>query len=178
MLRRNDSPARARRGDEGYSLIEVLAASVLLAGVLISIMTMFIYGGQNINSGKLTTKATSIANDVLEEFRSRKFRIVPDLLEDSQAATDASYEWASDTFMPNAPLDGSPEDLVLEEWAQIVEDELPEGRIVVSVRGLAGLGSNPTTEPFATADVLQIVVTVEWRDKRRDRSVVFQILKV
>ena len=28
------------------------------------------------------------------------------------------------------------------------------------------------------ADVLQVLVSVEWRDKRRERSVVFQILKV
>ena len=71
-----------RREEAGYSLIEVLAASVLLAGVLISIMTMFIYGGQNINSGKLMTKATSIATDALEEFRRLNYVQCYGLLED------------------------------------------------------------------------------------------------
>lgn len=171
-------PTPPPRAEAGYSLIEVLAASTLLAGVLISIMTMFVYGGQNINSGKLMTKATSITTDSLEEFRRMNYVQCYEILEDMRNDADSQYEWRSDEFGPNAPLDGGAFDLVLEEWKADVEQELPEGRMVITVKGLAGLGADPTAEAFIDADVLQVVVSVEWRDKRRERSVVFQILKV
>jgi hypothetical protein len=171
-------PNPSLRTEAGYSLIEVLAASTLLAGVLISIMTMFVFGGQNINSGKLMTKATSIATDSLEEFRRLNYVQCYEILEDARNDNDSQYEWRSDEFGPNAPLDGGAFDEVLEGWKADVEEGLPEGRMVITVKGLSGLGVDPTAEAFLTADVIQVVVSVEWRDKRRERSVVFQILKV
>ena len=51
-----------------------LVARPLLAG-------MFVYGGQSVNSGKLMTKATSISNDVLEQFRQLTFKQAYQLIE-------------------------------------------------------------------------------------------------
>jgi Tfp pilus assembly protein PilV len=173
----NDQPTRNHR-EHGFSLIEVLAAAALLAAVIISIMAMFIYGGQHINGGRLMTKATSIATDALEEMRRLNFEQVYQLLEDTRADADELYEWQSDTELPNQPAPGGAFDDILQDWKIQVEENLPEGRMVISTRGLDELGSNPAQSPFVDASLIQVVVTVEWRERARNRSVVFEILKI
>lgn len=172
-------PRIARCGDPaGYSLIEVLAATALLAGVVISILTMFIYGGQHINAGRLMTTGTSIATDVLEEIRQLNFVQIPLLLEDEREDGDTSYEWRSDENGPNRPAEGGAYDAILQAWKATVEASLPEGRIVITAEGIQSLGANPTAEAFVDADVIQVVVTVEWRERSRVRSIVFETMKI
>jgi type II secretory pathway pseudopilin PulG len=164
--------------DAGYSLIEVLAAAALLAGVLVAILGMFIYGGQSVNAGKMLTKATSLSNDVLEEMRQLSFKQAYQLIEDGgNPANDTRYVWNSPTNTPNWPDDASSQ-AVLNAWRLQVAKGLPRGTMTVTVRGLADLGSNPPEATFANARVLQIVITVRWTEARRQRSVVFETIKV
>lgn len=170
--------SRPRSRAEGYSLIEVLAAAALLAGVLVSIMGMFVYGGQSVNAGKLMTKATSISNDVLEQFRQLSFRQAYSLIEDGgNTAVDTRYVWNSPTNLPNYPDDATYQ-AMLTDWKDQVSTQLPKGEMTITIRGIEDLGSNPPEETFATARVLQIVVTVRWTERKRLRSVVFETLKV
>ena len=46
-----------RRGDSGFSLVEVVIAMALLAGVLIAISGLFIIGGAQVKSGRKSTEA-------------------------------------------------------------------------------------------------------------------------
>ena len=162
----------------GYSLIEVLAAAALLAGVLVSIMGMFAYGGQSVNAGKLMTKATSISNDVLEQFRQLSYRQAYNLIEDgANPAVDTRYVWNSTNNLPNYPDDASYQ-AMLADWKSQVETQLPFGQMTITIRGIRDLGSNPPEETFTVSRVLQIVVTIRWRERKRDRSVVFETLKV
>jgi type II secretory pathway pseudopilin PulG len=170
------------RGERGYSLIEVLAASALLLGVLLAIMGMFVYGGKSVNAGKMMTKATSIADDVLEEFRDLSFAQHYLVIEDGgNINVDKSYTWNSKTNTPNYP-DDSGYQAILASWKNQVETQLPKGsgEVTVTVRGLRDLGTSttdPVEETFANARILQVVVTVRWKEAKRVRSVVFETFK-
>jgi len=193
-------PSRGRGDTSGYSLVEVLAASVLLAGVLLAIMTMFVAGGQQINSGKLMSKATSIAQDVLEEFRRLSYRQSYQILDDT-LGSDANTRlvWSSATWAegdtPPANLDyqdllkewkrrveGGPIDLAEPPDADVPTAErhsgLPQGEMTITVRGLAELGDDPDEETFEDASLIQVMVTVRWVERKRERSVVFETLKI
>lgn len=173
-----DGGATSARNDAGYSLIEVLAAAALLSGVLIAILGMFIYGGQSVNAGKMLTKATSLSNDVLEQMRQLSFKQAYQLIEDGgNPLNDSRYVWNSPTNAPNWPDEASYQ-AILNSWKNQVVAGLPRGQMTVTVRGLADLGSNPPEAVFADARILQIVITVRWTEARRQRSVVFETIKV
>lgn len=174
------SNGRTLRDEGGYSLIEVLAAAALLSGVLLAIMGMFVYGGRSVNSGKLMTKATGLATDVLEEFRDLSFTQTYLVIEDGGTiATDTSYTWNSKTNTPNYPADAAYV-AMLQSWKTNVEQGLPKGEMTITVRGLQSLGTgsaDPPEQPFATARLLQVVVSVKWKQANRSRSVVFETFK-
>lgn len=194
------APLSPDRREGGFSLIEILAAAALLGGVMIGILTMFVYGGQSVNAGKMMTKAISISTDIQEQFRTISFRQAFLLLEDAGDATeDTHYCWDSRgegaDGMPCDPFnepDAADLAAILEDWRLQVEggdrdgdgdvDEhekgLPLGSITVTVRGLAELGDNPAEATLGTAYVLQVVGTVRWKERSRARSVVFETLKV
>ncbi len=173
--------ARRATPQAGYSLIEVLAASALLLGVLLAIMGMFIYGGRSVQSGKLMTKATAIAEDILEEFRKFSYAQTYQVINDTaDPNTTQVHTWNSRTSTFPPPSDAAYQ-AILNAWKQQAEKELPQGtgEIIITVRGLKdlGTGSGPTAEAWAKARILQIVVSVKWKEQRRQRSVVFESLK-
>jgi prepilin-type N-terminal cleavage/methylation domain-containing protein len=180
-----DSAARAARDERqsGYSLVEVLAAAAILAGVLLAIMGMFVYGGRSVNSGKMLTRATSIATDVLEEFRKYSFQQTYQVIEDGGTpAVDTRYTWNSISNSPNYPSD--PEYVAtLTAWKTTVESVstgLPSGEMTITVRALQDLGTgsaDPVETNFNAARLLQVVVSVKWKQAKRSRSVVFETFK-
>jgi type II secretory pathway pseudopilin PulG len=196
--------------EAGFSLIETLAAAALLGGVLIAVMTLFVHGGQKVNSGKMMTAAIAIAEDVQEHFRTISPESAYSLIEDAgDPSVDTVYCWDSrgpgdfpqGTDWPRGcgadggtgyheptddsyrrilglvpanppPLDGS-------GWKQLVAKNLPKGgSITITVRGLNSLGNPPATVNFREARLLQVTSTIRWRERKRDRSVVFETLKV
>ncbi|MBI4169480.1 MAG: hypothetical protein HY510_06025, partial [Acidobacteria bacterium] len=60
-------------GGEGFSLVEVILAIGILAGVLISISSMFMLGGRQVKVGKTITVATVLCHDIMETFDARSF---------------------------------------------------------------------------------------------------------
>src|SRR5438094_280479 len=60
-------------GETGFSLIEVVLAIGVLAGVLLSICSMFIMGGRQLKGGKTMTEATAMAHDIMETFDKLSF---------------------------------------------------------------------------------------------------------
>lgn len=55
------------RGERGFSLVEVVLALGLLAGVLISISGLFIVGSKQVKSGRTSSEALAVAKDIQEE---------------------------------------------------------------------------------------------------------------
>ena len=141
-------------------------------------MGMFVYGGQSVNAGKLMTKATSLSNDMIEQYRQLSFKQAYQVIEDGgNPAVDTRYVWNSTTNLPNWPDDTSYQG-ILNDWKTNVTKGLPKGELTVTVRGISDLGTNPPEIAFAQARVLQLVVTVRWTERKRVRSVVFETLKV
>jgi type II secretory pathway pseudopilin PulG len=56
---------RAREG--GFSLVEVVIAMALLAGVLIAISGLFIIGGAQVKSGRTSSEALAVGKEIHEE---------------------------------------------------------------------------------------------------------------
>lgn len=63
-----------RRGDErGFSLIEVLVALGLMAGVLIAIAGLFVLGGRSVKSGRTSSEALAAGREIVEEMNAWGF---------------------------------------------------------------------------------------------------------
>jgi prepilin-type N-terminal cleavage/methylation domain-containing protein len=63
-----------KRGDErGFSLIEVVVALGLLAGVLISVAGLFVLGGRSVKSGRTSSEALAAGKEIVEEMNGWAF---------------------------------------------------------------------------------------------------------
>jgi Tfp pilus assembly protein PilV len=62
-----------RRDERGFSLIEVVIALGLLAGVLIAIGGLFILGGKSIKSGRTSSEALATGKEIVEEMNGWAF---------------------------------------------------------------------------------------------------------
>jgi len=63
-----------KRGDErGFSLIEVVVALGLLAGVLIAIAGLFVMGGRSVKSGRTSSEALAVGREIVEEMSAWGF---------------------------------------------------------------------------------------------------------
>jgi len=56
-----------RRGESGFSLVEVVIAMALLAGVLIAISGLFIIGGAQVKSGRTSSEALAVGKEIQED---------------------------------------------------------------------------------------------------------------
>lgn len=56
-----------RRDQNGFSLIEVVIALGILAGVLIAIGGLFILGGRSVKAGRTSSEALATAKEIVEE---------------------------------------------------------------------------------------------------------------
>jgi prepilin-type N-terminal cleavage/methylation domain-containing protein len=54
-------------GDRGFSLVEVLVAMGLLAGVLITTAGLFIVGGKQVKSGRTSSEALAVGKEIHED---------------------------------------------------------------------------------------------------------------
>lgn len=75
--------------NRGYSLVEVLIAMAILGTVLMSILTLFIFGRRNVYSGRQMTRATSVATHVIEDLNPLT---APQMYSTFKIATDTVIE--------------------------------------------------------------------------------------
>jgi type II secretory pathway pseudopilin PulG len=53
--------------DGGFSLVEVVIAMALLAGVLIAISGLFVIGGRHVKSGRTSSEALAVGKEIQED---------------------------------------------------------------------------------------------------------------
>ncbi|HXH27582.1 MAG TPA: hypothetical protein VNL37_00960 [Candidatus Polarisedimenticolia bacterium] len=135
-----------RQADRGFSLIEVVLAIGLLAGVLISIASMFLLGGRQVKTGKTITEATTMANDFMEQLEQRSFTALYTSL--GAAATDTTK-----TVFSN--VTGSP----IASWQPTISAALQQGVASVTI-----LPKGPGTPTFGSATGIRVTVTLTWSD--------------
>ena len=139
--------------DAGFSLIEVIIAIGVLAGVMLSIASMFIMGGRQVKTGKTLTEATTLAQDLMEQFDKESFNSL--YLNLGAASTDTTRTVLSTTT-------GSP----IQAWQTEIARKLNSGS--ASVR-LDAMG--PSSPNFGTAAGIKVTVTLSWNELGRAQSV-------
>lgn len=169
-----------RPPEAGYSLIECLLASALLASVLVSISGLFIVGTNSVKSGRELTKATTIGNSCMEQVLSWNFDKVYGFA--GGVATDTTKTFT--TAAANPAYVGDPTDtaewaLLANAWRTDVQAQLLNGVITYRVDGVGRLptSGDPGLVPYLEAPFLRVTVTVSWTEARgRRRSVTFDEL--
>ena len=149
----NEQRSRRRQAEQGFNLVEVILAMGILAGVLISISSMFVLGGRQVKGGKTMTEATVLAHDLMEEFDSASFTGLYTGL--GAAATDTTHTVSSTVV--SSPINA---------WQAEIERKLENGSATVNILPI-GAG----TPNFGTADGIKLTVTVSWNELGRAQSV-------
>lgn len=62
-----------RRDERGFSLVEVVIALGLMAGVLIAIAGLFVLGGRSVKSGRTSSEALAAGREIVEEMNAWGF---------------------------------------------------------------------------------------------------------
>jgi Tfp pilus assembly protein PilV len=137
----------------GFSLVEVIIAIGVLAGLLLSIATMFILGGRQVKAGKTITEATTLAQDMMEEFDRSSFTSLYTNL--GAATTDTTRTVLSTTT--GSPVAG---------WQTEIARKLANGSASVTVDAV-GAG----TPNFGTAAGIRLTVNIAWSELGRPQSV-------
>lgn len=192
-------PRSPREG--GYNLIELLIAIALLGVVLLSIISLFIWGRKNVYSGKQMTTAISIGTRALEDLAPLTKEDVYDVfdIEDDDTGTATlKFGWPQQTYT-NAAVRSTNASLVtgyadiqkqsstgpkfLDKWntelyhdAAKTRPKLLDGAITIVMMPR----TDPVNDPdqFGESSVLQMRVIVSWSENRRRREVILDSAKV
>lgn len=141
------------KGQRGFSLVEVVIAIGVLAGVLLSICSMFIMGGRQLKTGKTVTEATAICHAIMESFDSLSFTALYTTF--GAAATDTTVTVSSTTT-------GS----AIQPFQAEIVRKLSNGVATVTV-----IPRGPGTPNFGQATGIRMTVTLTWTELARPQSV-------
>lgn len=142
------------RSQRGFSLIEVVVALGLLAGVLISISGLFVFGGRQVKSGRTSSEALSVARDILEEINGWGFRQTYSLFGYDGTAPVYTVDTRTNSFANG-------------KWQGILDQKLLDAYATIEIRSLSNSGSPPNLN---VTRAIRVLVTVNWREGPRRRS--------
>ncbi len=137
----------------GFSLVEVIIAMGMLAGVLISIAGMYILGGRQVKAGKTMTVATSMCHDIMESFDNQSFVSLYTNLGATTSDTTKT-RLSTDSTSPIYP------------WNTEIRQKLQNGAASVTI---VPLGSG--TPNFGSATAIRMTVTLTWNELGRPQTV-------
>ena len=144
---------RSGSGEAGFSLIEVIIAIGVLGGVMLSIASMFIMGGRQVKTGKTLTEATTLAQDLMEQFDKESFNAL--YLNLGAASSDTTRTVLSTTT-------GSP----IQGWQTEIARKLDSGSASVRIDAMG-----PSSPNFGAAAGIKVTVTISWNELGRAQSV-------
>ena len=174
MRRTNDRPGRER----GYSLIETLIAMAILATVLMSVLTLFVWGRKNVYSGRQMTRAVSVGTRVMEDLSALTRENVEDGFNLGATAL-GSVTIGSDTYADSVvrhSTDAANDTFgYLGRWnALMAQQNFSRGLVSVVVTPIDPTG----TATIAGAPIYKIRVYVQWNEEARRRSIILDTTKV
>ena len=145
-------PWRAAQGrEEGFSLVEVVIAIGVLAGVLLSICSMFILGGRQLKGGKTMTEATAISHDIMETFGKLSYNTLYTSFGAADTATSISISTSSGTN-PITP------------WQAEIARKLANGVATATLVPVGGTN-------FGNGKGIKMTVSVTWNELGRAQTV-------
>ena len=170
-----------KRSTRGYSLVEVLIAMAILGTVLLSIMTLFVFGRRNVYSGRQMTRATSVATHILEDLNPmspvdlmNNFEIAADTDVADNVVAGTTYE---DSIVRKATdFTGTDPGLpYFTRWTALTTGErMTDGEITLI---FVPLDMETAGDPTTAKRMLVRVVT-EWNESTRRRHVFLDTIKL
>ncbi len=142
------------RGERGFSLVEVVVALGLLAGVLISISGLFVLGGGEVKSGRTSSEALAVGRRILEEMDGWGFRQTYLAYGNDGSTTTFTADTRTNTFA--------------QKWQPVLDASLLNAHAEVQVTSLVSSGTPPV---LASTRAIRVLVTVFWDEGTRHRSV-------
>ena len=189
-----------KRSERGYSLIEILVAIAILGVVLLSILSLFIWGRKNVYSGKQLTTAISVGTRVMEDLAPlTKEDIYEGVFAISDTATGANIKfgtpeqsynnaairstkaWTGYTDIQKENATGPK--FLTNAWKNQLEEtltdttkrpRLDDGSVTVIMMPRVDT-NNPAQ--FQSASVMQIRVIVSWLENTRRRELILDTVK-
>lgn len=144
-----------RNAEGGFSLVEVVVALGLMAGVLISISGLFILGDRHVKSGRTSSEALAVGRTILEEMNRWGFH--------------QTYQMFGSTF--NGAAQGyvvdSRTNAFASKWQTTLDEKLVNSYATVTIESLG-----PTAPPpdLNATRAIRVLVTVFWEEGPRHRS--------
>jgi prepilin-type N-terminal cleavage/methylation domain-containing protein len=190
-----------KQNQRGYNLIELLVAIAILGVVLLSILSLFLWGRKNVYSGKQMTTAIAVGTRVMEDLQPlTKEEIYEGLFQISDTVGGTNFKFGNPSKdytnaairstkalsgytdvqkeNPNGPL------FLTKGWKDQLEQTLSDGttkkpllddgHVTVILMPRAG---EETPAKFGSAAVMQIRVVVSWLENRRQREVILDTVK-
>ncbi|HEX6083087.1 MAG TPA: prepilin-type N-terminal cleavage/methylation domain-containing protein [Thermoanaerobaculia bacterium] len=190
-----------KQNQRGYNLIELLVAIAILGVVLMSILSLFLWGRKNVYSGKQMTTAIAVGTRVMEDLQPLSNEDIYEgvfAISDSVGGSTIKYgnpqkEYTNAAIRstkaltgytdvqkenPNGPM------FLTKGWKNQLEQTLidgttkkpllDDGAVTVIMMPRAG---ETSPAKFGDASVMQIRVIVSWLENRRQREVILDTVK-
>ena len=142
-----------RRRSAGFSLVEVVVALGLLAGVLISISGLFALASRQLDGGRNHSLALAVARDILEEMDGWSYR---------QVYTGLGSDGSSATLTVDSRVAGP-----AAKWQAQLAEELVGCHAEIQLDSIVDSGAPPA---LRDAHAIRVQVTVYWTEGLRQRS--------
>ena len=186
----------------GYNLIELLIAIAILGVVLLSILSLFVWGRKNVYSGKQMTTAIAVGTRVMEDLAPlTKEDIYEGLFAINDTATGSTFKYGNPVreyrnaairstsstvvvsptqadLTKESTVVGAPK-VLTDGWKKQLEDAAGKGRLDDGAVTVIMMPRADTNNPpqFGSSAVMQIRVIVSWVENRRRREVILDSVK-
>lgn len=170
-----------RQSERGFNLIEVMVALAILGSVLLSIITLFFLGRNNVYSGKQMTKVTAAvvhANEDIAALYPRDlfnaFAIDPTTTTSSHTVAGVTYPTSLVYTTAQAGSTVDPKGY-LTRWAALIPaSSLSKAKISLVLIPL----DLTTSSDVTTARVIQTRIVAEWSEGVRNRNMILDSTKL
>jgi type II secretory pathway pseudopilin PulG len=143
-----------RAAERGFSLVEVVIALGLLAGVLISISGLFIIGAKQVQSGKTSSEAIAVGRTILEEMNKWGFRQTYQIFGYDGSTTSYSVDTRTNSYAT--------------KWQPLLASNLVNSHATIQLQSLGPGGTPPN---MSATLAIRVLVTVNWDEGARHRTV-------
>jgi type II secretory pathway pseudopilin PulG len=138
----------------GYSLIEVLVATALLAGVLVSMASLMVIGGRQANRGRSATEALSVAGAILEEVSGWGF---------DQTYSQFGLDGTASSYTVSTRTNG-----YAAKWQPNLEEKLASAEALIRIESLTPSGTPPALD---ATRAIRVTVDVRWQEGQKLRNI-------
>ena len=149
-----NAPRKCKSNSRGFSLIEVILALGLLAGVLIAMSWLFVMGAHHAKSGRTASEALAVARTILEETQGWGFH---------QTHLAYGLDGSAATYTVDTRLNS-----YASKWQPVLNQKLFDSYALIELESLSPTGTPP---PLASTDAIGVTVTVHWIEKERARNI-------